>query len=103
MDPYLQYTARQLLKRRDKNPGVGFLRLLPWRHYLTRTLLIAVGVGIFYRLEHPCIAACAASIWAGRLLTDLQWYYRLSGEWETTAELIDWPKVERIAADRDWG
>ena len=39
-----------------------------------------------------------ASFWAGRVVRDIQWYRTLAFEWDSTKELLDWEKIERLAA-----
>ena len=58
-------------------------------YWLLMILVWAIG-------QHTA-ALVIAGFWAGRLMRDIQWYSRLAAEWNTTRELLDWPKIESLA------
>ncbi len=95
---HLAGKARRLLQRRHE--PITLLRFLSgqWR----RHVLITVGFGILFaiawQIGNVYLAVGLASFWAGRIVRDIQWYRTLVFEWESTKELLDWEKIEQLAA-----
>lgn len=69
-----------------------------WRRHLLIASLFAVLCVISVLIGNYYLVVCVATLWAGRFTRDLQWYHQLSREWPTTVELLDWEKIERLAA-----
>ena len=97
VDKNLAFKARLVLARRSRRVNVGSYLRENWR----RHVLVAVCSGILFfascLIGNYYIAIVIATLWAGRFVRDIQWYRALSREWESTKELLDWEKIERIA------
>jgi len=97
-DTHLAGKARRLLERRDAPLTLFHFLSGQWQ----RHVLITVGFGILcaiaWQIGNVYLAIGLASFWAGRIVRDLQWYRTVVFEWESTKELLDWEKIERLAA-----
>ena len=93
----LQQKAELLRSRRNNPPTVGFyIRQSAGRHLLFAALFWLL-IAVAWWSDLAFIGWLFGGVWAGRLFRDVQWYQRLTAEWETTTELVDWQKVETIA------
>lgn len=97
-DTHLAKKARRLLRHRDE--PITLLRYLGSQGQ--RHALVAVAFALLcaaaWQIGNLYLAIGLASFWAGRILRDLQWYRTLVFEWASTKELLDWEKIERLAA-----
>jgi hypothetical protein len=90
--------ARLMLSRRINRPTVAsYLKQYGARH-LAYSALFWVLILLAWWNEQQPVALVVVGFWAGRLMRDIQWYQRLVAEWDSTSELIDWQKVEMLAA-----
>ena len=94
----LQQKAISVLHRRGER-GVAYYLKTQWRRHVLFALLFFVLTAAAWYSTGPILAAGFFGVWLGRLTRDFQWYVRLANEWETTTELIDWPRVEALAAN----
>src|SRR4051812_38933258 len=93
----LKDKAEMLLERRGSATGIGFyLRQTAVRHLVFAAVWSAL-IAVAWLVEMPSLSFIFAGFWLGILVRDLQWYRRLSAEWDVTQALIDWQKVESIA------
>ena len=97
MDDHLVFKTRRLLERRDKHVNVATYLRDQWRRHLVIAICFGVLFGISCLIRNNYLAVAVATLWAGRFLRDIQWYRRLSHEWVSTRELLDWEKIESIA------
>ena len=97
-DTHLAGKARRLLERR--NEPLSLLRYLSsqWRRHVLITVCYAVLYAISWQIGNVYLTIGLASFWAGRVVRDIQWYRTLAFEWDSTKELLDWEKIERLAA-----
>ncbi len=98
--PALQAKAESILRRRHEK-GVAYYYRTQWQRQLIFASLYALLIAAAWYLVGPLLAAGIFGFWMGKFIRDLQWYSRLASEWETTVDLIDWPRVELLAADRN--
>jgi hypothetical protein len=95
--PILKPKARRLLAQRSAEVTLWtYLRQNLSRHLTMTAIFGALTVGAWAAGVTEA-ALVIGTLWAGRLMRDIQWYARLAGEWPSTRELIDWEKVESIA------
>jgi len=93
----LREKARLLLARRDSAPGVSFYVRPAWKRK-TYFAVAYVGLSIaFWFLVHPLASMAFAGFFIGHTVRDIRWWHALSKEWPTTVELLDWPKIQRLA------
>ena len=94
----LQQKALSVLQRRGER-GVRYYLQKQWRRHVLFAIIFFLLTAAAWYSTSPILAAGLLGVWLGRLTRDFQWYVRLANEWETTTELIDWPRVEAIAAN----
>jgi hypothetical protein len=89
--------ARLLWTRRNETVSVWtFLRQNASRH-LFYTALFWTMIVVCWIQDVPLMPFLLFGFWLGRLSRDIAWYRRLSIEWPSTRELLDWPKIESLA------
>lgn len=96
-DDHLVFKTRLLLARRSQNVTTGTYLRQQWRRHAIVAACFGVLFYISCSIESYYLAVAIAAVWAGRLVRDIQWYWMLSREWDSTKELLDWDKIERIA------
>ena len=97
MDQYLVVKTRLILARRNQNVTTGTYLREQWRRHALVAACFCVLFFVSCLIGNYYLAVAIAMLWAGRFSRDIQWYRALSREWDSTKELIDWEKVERIA------
>ena len=95
--------AKQLLQRRES----------PWTvfDYLRRSLVLKLAISVviaflaawLYQRGGVLAAGLIAGFWMGQVVRDLRWYAALSREWASTADFIDWQRVEEVSAQESEG
>lgn len=99
----LAEACRSLLERRHVRSQVLWLL---WRALkktaLPKMLVIVLLVsGAWYasqNFEFIWPMACLLSFAAGTYIRDVRWYFALARQWHTTSQLLDWDRIESIAA-----
>ena len=97
-DTYLAGKARRLLHRRHEPCTLFRLMGSQWRRHLVISVCFGLLTVAAWQMHNVHLAIGLAAFWAGRLLRDIQWYGTMAREWESTRELLDWEKIERLAA-----
>jgi hypothetical protein len=93
----LEAKARQLWHGRNEFRSVWFyLRRNAVRHCVMTVIFDAVIAATWWS-QWQTISLGLFGFWLGRLMRDLAWYRGLSAEWPTTAQLLDWTKIESLA------
>ncbi len=95
---HLAGKARRLLERRDEPLTLFHFLSSQWRRRVLITVAFGILCAIAWQIGNVHLAIGLASFWAGRFLRDIQWYRTLVFEWASTKELLDWEKIERLAA-----
>ncbi|MCA9150822.1 MAG: hypothetical protein KDA92_16035 [Planctomycetales bacterium] len=90
--------ARRLMERRETAPGIGFYLRQIWRRQLVFLVAYAAMAYLLWSLGMQLLTGAYICFILGAKLRDLRWYWTLSRQWPTTSELLDWPKIEAIAA-----
>jgi hypothetical protein len=94
---FLKPKARRLLAQRSAEVTTWtYLRQNLARH-LTMTAIFGALTAGAWAAGVTEAALVIGTLWAARLMRDIQWYARLAGEWPSTREFIDWERVETIA------
>jgi hypothetical protein len=97
-DAHLARKARRLLEQRHEPITLlGFISG-QWRRHVLFTVGYGILMAIAWQIGNVYLAIGLASFWAGRVVRDIQWYRTLVLEWRSTKELLDWEKIERLAA-----
>ena len=91
--------AKQLLVRRDAPNSPWFYIRRDWhRQSLFLVAYIAIPIALWF-INFTMLAVAAACFFAGTKCRDVRWWVALSKEWPTTAEFVDWQKVEDLAGN----
>jgi hypothetical protein len=90
--------ARLLLERRAERSGVWWYVKVSWRRQLLSLVGFAVLIVVCLRSGAEWWAIGVAAFWVGQKLRDLQWWRALVRQWPETECLLDWSKIERLAA-----
>jgi hypothetical protein len=94
----LQDKARLMLSRRNNRPTLTtYLKQYGARHLAFSCVFWLLILAAWWSGQQAA-ALLIGGFWAGRLMRDIQWYQRLVTEWDATRELVDWQKVELLAA-----
>ncbi len=90
--------ARRLLERRDQ--PITLVRYLSenWRRHLVVAIAFGLLIAAAWQTGNNGLAVMIASFWTGRFVRDVQWFRTLAREWPSTKELLDWKKIEHLAA-----
>ena len=89
--------AQLLLARRSAPNTLWFYIGRNWQiQLLFLVAYIAIPVALWF-LDFAILAMAAACFFAGAKIRDVRWFVTFSREWPTTAELLDWDKIEEIA------
>jgi hypothetical protein len=97
MNPVVQKAKRLLSQRGTQMTVAHYLRLTAGWHLVMAALFWLV-ISAAWWTEMPSLALFMGGFWAGRLVRDIQWYRKISAEWESSLIFIDWQKVETIAS-----
>ncbi|KRG63833.1 hypothetical protein ABB27_17305 [Stenotrophomonas terrae] len=84
---------------RDKPMSVLGLILFNWRIFLLLIVAGAATVGVMLYFHSTFQAWLFGVAYGSFLLRDLGHYIRWSRTWPLTSQLLDWPKVERMASE----
>ena len=93
----LTQKARRLLAQRSADVTAWTYLHQNLSRHLTMTAILGALTAGAWAAGVTDAAIVIGTLWAGRLMRDIQWYARLAAEWRTTREIIDWPKVEALA------
>lgn len=97
MDQHILGKARLLAARRHRRPTTGSYLREHWRRHAIVAACFCMLVLVSCWIVSYCLAVAMGTLWVGRFSRDIQWYRALSREWDSTKELLDWEKIERIA------
>lgn len=86
-----------MLARREAHASVWFYVKHNWQRQLFFAIAYLTMAGALWSINWRSISVAFLAYFMGRTVRDIQWYRSLAKEWPTTAELIDWPRVEAIA------
>lgn len=89
--------ARLLLARRNDTNDMWYYL----RRDLRRQTVVVLGYA-FVAIGLWCLgwrmtSMAAAGFFMGSKVRDLRWWAALSGQWDSTADLLDWPRIEELA------
>jgi hypothetical protein len=90
--------ARVLIARRTEPWGVWWYVKVSWRRQLASLIGTAVLIVFCLASGMDWWAMGLACFWVGQKLRDLQWWRALVRQWPETVRLLDWSKIERLAA-----
>jgi len=96
-DEYVVMKARRLRTRRDEPFTVRRLVQKSWRRHVCIALCLGALCGLTWGSRPVSLAVGLAGFWAGLIVCDIQWYRMAVAEWDSTKELLDWEKIERLA------
>lgn len=97
-DVELKTTCRELLARRNDVRGPSYYFRQTWRRHLLFVIAYLSVSGILWMLDFRIVSGVFAGFLIGRIIRDIRWWQALARQWPTNCELLDWPKIERIAA-----
>ncbi|WP_404309307.1 hypothetical protein [Neorhodopirellula lusitana] len=96
-DTQLQTKCRQLLAGRDTPTTPLFYLVHDWRRQLVFAIAYVAVAAALWSINWRLASVAFFAFFVGRIVRDIRWWRALAKEWPTTAELIDWPRVEAIA------
>lgn len=96
-DTELQTKCKQLLARRHAPATPWFYLTHDWRRQLFFTIAYLAVAAALWSINWRLASVGFLAFFIGRIVRDIRWWRALSKEWPTTAEVIDWPRVEAIA------
>jgi hypothetical protein len=85
--------ARLLWTRRNDTISVWTSLRQNAKRHLFYTALFWSAIVLCWLQDVPTISFLLFGYWLGRLSRDIAWYRRLSIEWTSTRDLLDWPKI----------
>ena len=94
----LQSKCLQLLARRSTPATPWFYVLRDWKRQLLFTIAYLALAAALWASNWHLFSVGFLAFFIGRAVRDIRWWRALTKEWPTTAELIDWPRVEAIAS-----
>lgn len=79
---------------------ISTLRLLSeqWRRHVLTSVCFGLLCTFAWLVGNTYLVIGLSAFWISRFVRDIQWYRMLAREWESTKELLDWEKIERLAA-----
>lgn len=89
---------KRLLAYRDRSPTIRRIFRDNLQVYLALTVTFAALTAFFALLCGRTGALMSATAFVAVLLRDVGHVRRSIAMWPTTAEIVDWPKVENMAA-----
>ena len=99
-----QETARALLLHRKEGFSIRrFVRKSARRYFLSVLAALALLAGAVYHDDMPVKLFFMAGfgMYCGALLRDTGWLRRMKKDWNFTARIIDWRKIEALAEGKD--
>ena len=94
----LKNKCKQILARRDCPATPWYYVVRNWR----RQVLFCAGyfgiAAVFWVFDYQLLSVACLGFYIGRTVRDVRWWRALAKEWPSTSELLDWPRIERIAA-----
>lgn len=95
----LQQKCKQLLARRDSPATPWYYVIRDWRRQLLFCIAyFGVAAGLWL-LDCRLLSVAFLAFYVGRTVRDLRWWKALAREWPSTKELLDWPRIESLAAN----
>ncbi|WP_254507129.1 hypothetical protein [Anatilimnocola floriformis] len=95
----LSAKARALLERRNITPGIAYYWRTQWRRQLLFVVIYLAMVSVLYAAHWHLAATLMLGFVIGRTVRDIRWYQTLAREWPSNEEMLDWQKIERLAAE----
>ena len=89
--------ARLLWTRRHETSSVWMYIRQNARRHLVYAAIFWSAIALTWFAEVYAMSFVLLGFWGGRLSRDIAWYRRLSAEWDSTRELLDWHKIELLA------
>ncbi len=96
--PGEQKLLAQYLRYRTAPPTVASIVRRSLRGWAIIVGIFAVAIVVEYAVRLPLVAALLAGVLVGRIVRDLTSYRQFVRQWPLTSRVLDWDKIDRLAA-----
>jgi len=101
LTPGEQKLLTQYLRYRAAPPTVASIVRRSLRGWAIIVGIFAVAIVVEYAARLPLVAALVAGVLVGRIVRDLTSYRQFVRQWPLTSRVLDWGKIDQLAARAD--